>query len=948
MKNINKLKLKMAFIFLVALSIIFSWPKYSRGEEDVCTWKGNATLKHANSSTYLVRPDTQPDGVVSGSYGAALDLKYFSGLPYPYIKNNLPGKKVHITVYIPKTALSSDDIRPSMIRFYASSNRNGQWVSYYGDKEWYHITEEGSYELTLDIPKDPVIMANNKTFYPDDTTLLTVEYMEPQAKERKLYIPFSFSEFHIEGLDLNDDDLRWRIVKDGYIQDKMFITRIPAGSTLVYAMGKELEIACALKRIQAEDTYAAVTAMLPKELCGAKGSVKLSITEDGSTKTLSRSLSSCDTEGRIFLSVPLEEPKNPATPSTPSLKLDIESDVTHSMNMPPIALEPASLGVGKLIPFDSKWRVRDVQGLGGYQRIDVRKDGTVLDGGITFSEEADDLYQITVTIPLKGGIDWTSPHYRVEIMRDFETPKDMDDQHIEVKIDPQTDVTDVWQKPFRARIGLLDVNDKVMFGPNVSLSEGFQCLAYLDVTTACPVPKGMMMPGFDPKKIKAILINFEGATTAIDLKNIRLILSNITMKYTPGPVPPAVNKFDFSAFKQDPDSWQLKRLVKESGGFLVGVNYPFPQINVPKEVLEVPQVYPSVGMKALDPMPLGFSSTLTQNTAVRDFKKMLDSNIKLTRIFTLGHLDGVFTWDKDNKYIEGVAQGMEKELLTASAKGPEEFRKFLRANEARLFPSANSGVIAGLENRVMPDFAGLLSALEKAEKDSGKRLMAIITLYDFMMADNVRKEGPQHRYLVGEHPEVVTDPLTRAKAQALVWKMMKTLAMDERFYKYIAAVELINEPENASALSTKENFQKLVSFVGDGLYLLKDAIGPKTPVTVGFRGWYYDLRYWKAIADGIDILIPHYWTSYESYNIEKPGLWSLDMPANKLWETIGQSQGSRLTGLGEISPDENLIKNIDRLRKAGYDFVLVWAYVGHDGHDVKPYLSAIKEYISKR
>ena len=61
--------------------------------------------------------------------------------------------------------------------------------------------------------------------------------------------------------------------------------------------------------------------------------------------------------------------------------------------------------------------------------------------------------------------------------------------------------------------------------------------------------------------------------------------------------------------------------------------------------------------------------------------------------------------------------------------------------------------------------------------------MAIISLYDFMMADNVKREGPLRKYLVGEHPEVVIDPLTRVKAQAIVWGAMKTMAQDDRFYK---------------------------------------------------------------------------------------------------------------------------------------------------------------------
>jgi len=174
--------------------------------------------------------------------------------------------------------------------------------------------------------------------------------------------------------------------------------------------------------------------------------------------------------------------------------------------------------------------------------------------------------------------------------------------------------------------------------------------------------------------------------------------------------------------------------------------------------------------------------------------------------------------------------------------------------------------------------------------------------------------------------------------------LMKMLKEDDRFYRYVAAVEIMNEPANGTKLATRERFADLVNFVGEGLYLLKDALGPTIPVSVGFRSWPYDLAYWRPVGEGIDLLIPHYWESLESYNIDTPGLWPLDMPVEELWKFLGQSPDGRLTGMGEISPVGNLTRNLDRLKKAGYDFALIWSYSGHDGHDAKPVMNKISAY----
>jgi hypothetical protein len=367
-------------------------------------------------------------------------------------------------------------------------------------------------------------------------------------------------------------------------------------------------------------------------------------------------------------------------------------------------------------------------------------------------------------------------------------------------------------------------------------------------------------------------------------------------------------------------------------------------LKVDRDLLEVPQIYPTVGMKATDPRHFGLASDLTKKTVTADFETFAANDLVLVRLFTFGHLDGVFTWDEKGIDIKDFGKGNEQRVQEAAGMSVEKLAEFLNANEETFFAKSNSGNLIGLERHVMGDMKAILDILEDVEKNTGKRIYVIISLYDFLLADGSTKEGPLRAYTVGEHPEVVLDPMIKVKAQALVWKLMKDLAKDKRFQKYVACVEIMNEPANATVLSTKKNFNDLLNFVGEGMYLTKDAIGPNVPVSVGFRSWPADLRFWAPIANGLDVLMIHYWESLESYNINVKGLWPLDMSVAKLWEYLGTTPKGRLTGMGEIGPKEPLKKNLFDIEKACYDFCLIWSYSGHDSYNAKLEMAKINEY----
>ena len=880
------------------------------------------------------------DKVDKKGYGGALNLKYFTGLSYDFLRRNLPGKKVSVDLFIPRESVSPNPEVPNRLRVTVKSEKNGSWTEYYNGGEWRRVTKEGIYHFEINIPDKPVKMETGKTFYPDHTALVCIEYFLLEGSTYHPYITLYFTNFQIDGIDLDPASLKWQMMKNGYAIKDEFLPAIPAGSTIINAIGSEENLLCPVPDTQTgnENLFMDTSVFIPKALRSENGALALTVQDKKSSHTVVKKFDSCNAEGKISLAMPLEDGVKNKT-----INIQMKTLKTHDKSMEPIVLEPLKIRMGRLIPFDDKWKVRDIQGLGGYKYIEIRRDGAC--NGMAVAALGNNLYQLDATVRLQGGIDWNNPYYRAELMRPFDKDgANMENMHLEVMVSPLTDTTDLWQRPYRARLGLLDVNDKVMFGPNFSLSEGITKTLYLDVSTSNPIARGLTMDGFDEKNVKAILINIEATHARVPARDIKLSFTNLTIRPTKEtevkkPVP-----IDFSHFKRNPGVWEISKLIKNRGGYVVGINYPFPVVDVPKDVMEVPQVYPTVGKKPNDKIHLGFSGDITKNQAIKDFTKFAENDIELVRIFLMGHLEGVFTWNADGSDIAGFGAGDKNLVKKLAGMRVEKLAAYLNKSSDEVFKTTADGVLLGLEAKVIDDFFGLLDVLETVEKNTGKRVYVILSMYDFMFADAVTREGPGGKYVVGEHVQIATERAAKAKAEVVVWKILKTLSEDRRFHRYVACVKVMNEPANAAALTTKENFTDLVNFVAENLYLFKDAVGPSVPVSVGFESWKDNLQYWTIIKDGIDLMMPHYWESLESYNINKEGLWPLDMPSSEIWEKLGTQPLGRPTGIGEISPGGNLKKNLFDIERAGHDFALAWSYSGHDGHDVKPVMDSIIQY----
>ncbi|MFH0763592.1 MAG: hypothetical protein V1927_01130 [Candidatus Omnitrophota bacterium] len=915
----------------------------------------NPGVRNASSETYIVHSDY----LDKKGYGGALNIRYFSGLSYDYLQKNLPGRTISLSIYVPKESVSPNKDVPNRLRVTIKSEKNGIWADYYDGSEWKGVESEGVYTFKIKIPEKPVKMNTGKIFYPDYTTLICVEYFMLEGEEYHSHITFYFYDFRIDGIDLNPKNLKWQFMKNGYVVKDAFLPNIPDSSAIIDNAGNSIELEHAgmdtsntndaAESVITDNSYLVSPVSIPRKLLGKNGIVALTVKDGQKTDTAVRKFNTANAEGKIFIAMPLKgfAPEKNIKGFTKNKKISflMKSVNAHGADMEPIVIEPIKIRTGRLIPFDMKWSARDVQGLGGYEYIEIRSDGLINKEGITVKELGDNLYQANITVRLKGGIDWNSPYYRVELMRKFDNgPVDLDNMRLELEISPLTDTTNMWQKPYRIRLGVLDINDKVMFGPNFSLSDGLSKTLYLDVSSTNPQPRGLVMPGFNLKKIKAIIINMEATHARLESKDLRILLANLSISPKKNVPAKEAKSIDFSRLKRNIDRWQMMKIIKNNGGYVAALNYPFPVVDVSQDIMEVPQVYPTVGRKPNDKMHFGFSGVITRKKVLEDFKKFVSEEVGVVRLFTLGHLEGVFKWDEKGEDIAAFEGNYEPIIRDAGKLSVEKFAEFLSSNEEGFFQKNEAGRLVGFEEHVIKDFEALLDILEEVEKETGKKLFVIISMFDFMFADDITKEGPFGKYVVGEHQRIVTDPTTRAKCEALIWKLLRTLAKDRRFYDYVACVEVMNEPANAAALVTKENFTNLVDFVMENLYLFKDALGPDIPVTIGFESWPDNLAYWKGASEGIDILMPHYWESLESYNINQEGLWPLDMNAGELWKKLGTEPKGRPTGIGEIGPGGNLKKNLFVLEKAGYDFALAWSYSGHDGHDVKPVMDSVSQY----
>lgn len=192
------------------------------------------------------------------------------------------------------------------------------------------------------------------------------------------------------------------------------------------------------------------------------------------------------------------------------------------------------------------------------------------------------------------------------------------------------------------------------------------------------------------------------------------------------------------------------------------------------------------------------------------------------------------------------------------------------------------GTPTGFDSYALEDFEVLIDIAEQYN------LKLIPVLFDYMLADGVQYENGN---LVGEHPDLITDPIKRQALVDIFQSLVRRFANRSLF-----AWEVMNEPEYATAVSP----QDLRVFVQVFTQMIH-AEAPGAQVTLGSKDW-ASLQGWTGL--GLDIYQFH-WYGGNLPLVEQLGL---DKPV-----LIGETQASRVA------------EKMDTAEQNGYLGLLFWS-----------------------
>ena len=217
-----------------------------------------------------------------------------------------------------------------------------------------------------------------------------------------------------------------------------------------------------------------------------------------------------------------------------------------------------------------------------------------------------------------------------------------------------------------------------------------------------------------------------------------------------------------------------------------------------------------------------------------------------------------------------------------------DFRAGLKLNADKT-PYINGLGKLEFTDKVIEDMQALLDSA----KALGMKVMPV--LLDFHMADGISDESGNW---VGDFPELINDPVKRAKLVELLSGFITQFAGNDSIYAW----DIMNEPENASA-TTIANIQALVSGIR--------AAVPGAKLTVGSNNRTNMLNNWTGL--GLDIYQFHYYDDMAGTT-----------PLNYAFTSAELALlGGKPVMAGELSSTD-ITNKLDILRQYGYAGGLFW------------------------
>lgn len=442
--------------------------------------------------------------------------------------------------------------------------------------------------------------------------------------------------------------------------------------------------------------------------------------------------------------------------------------------------------------------------------------------------------------------------------------------------------------PMRARWVMRDIRGRHCFGPNTGISlmpDQWIRISELLPTSDAPIPKGLMEDGFDLAQVSDVGLNIEAGnvpfgpdiTAPPRMEYAGTIqLREMTLEPVPPlPVSPAALPRPYPARTDEAGAAGAirarlqDRLALREGEMAVMVNLAWPMYAGRYHAYGT-----SLGLAPWGDH-WGFSSASTNTWLRRDLRYLREHGIRVVRVFLFGDLRAGLIYNAHGRPV-------------------------------------------GFDPLVYRDMAALLAACRE------EGLLLVPSLLDFLVADDVRQEGPGLTWKVGERPELFLRPDFRAALVQLLAGFVQDFDGPE-----VLMWELMNEPENAVAMATPERFRALRIFLHE-MALALHRQGVLT--TIGSRHLGDAQRWWRGVVDVPQV---HHWRLLES--IQNP--YAVDTPASVL--------GPLPAILGEVEPvaPEEVGPLLDRLRGAGYLMVGFWSLRGHDGYAYQPIAEAVQAWL---
>ncbi len=450
----------------------------------------------------------------------------------------------------------------------------------------------------------------------------------------------------------------------------------------------------------------------------------------------------------------------------------------------------------------------------------------------------------------------------------------------------------------RARLFLVDEAGKRQYLPNQYVgtrpeaTRGWILLSGRPAT-GMPIPLGFTDEGFRADRVRSVGVNFEaGGRPGESLRDWvemrRLQVEEVgTEQVRRLPVDPAVISTEKERAEKVRVRWrELFGAEPGRGRSIYGVNLAWPSTRSPDGQLL--QLYGSF-LEAVEPW-YGRYWDLARNDDVAASLRSDFQSIRQT--FGQQAIVRIFLFADLHSGIEMDEQGI-----------PRRFTPVALASLDRLF------------------------ALAREEQ-----VVLLPTIFDFLMADG--KANPvdaRHPFWGGEAPHLMTDPTARTAMVRLIGE----LAARYRNEPALLAWDVMNEPENATAVVTPEHLVDLQIFLRDAV----DAIQAQGVLaTVGHRNPFDARDFFRGVVR-TSLGQTHYYPNLET----RPAPFGLDLPMREVFGDLPGGWGELPARAGGISDD------FGSMRRGGADYVLFWSWRGDDenadGFEVRSRAAEIRSAI---